>query len=380
MAHLRDGHGMSVGQYVKTYPDSAFVSGMVKEMIRIVVRDPQGSKSAIRGVVDRLTKTDSLGIQALVSPSGGSFSSGFDVVKWRTLLAPKIAEWDAALQAHSNVQSVISDFEFTDNSAMIALALLLDQNCLVTGTTGCGKTEELIQTFLALGVPFERANMNGQVTYNSFVGRMMANSEGTYFVNGLLPNAMLGGYPIILDEFDFTPPHIAAVLYPAMEKHPTINIVESGQQIKAKPGFRIFATGNTLGKGDTEGRYTGTEVQSAALMDRFGMKLVADYLSKDVELKLVERRFPSVDLSVMRKAIALANEMRSAFKLGDVSLPFSTRRLLDFAESLMAAGLDIALHTTILNWLEGVELALVQSLIAKVGFNKKIQNGRDVYF
>ena len=175
--------------------------------------------------------------------------------------------------------------------------------------------------------------MNGDVTASHFVGAMRASPEkGTYYYYGVLPRAMKYGATLLVDEVDYTPPHIAAVMNSVLEGKRVLYLEETGETIHAAEGFTVIATGNTGGKGDADGMYTGTEVLNTAFLDRFPIKMRMDYMHHEHEEELLTTRFPTEKASDIKKMVRAANEVREAFKQGQISLTFSTRKLLDYFE------------------------------------------------
>lgn len=345
VAHLAEAHKMSAGQYRAKHPGAELVSPLVNEVLRAVGKTPFPKNTSLESVV--------------TLAGAGSSDAFFDAIR-----ASLKVKYDASL---TPLVPEVQDFKFTENAELISMTLLTGRNYYVSGPTGCGKTEEVKQVLARLGIPTVRANMHGDVTYNSFVGMMKAGPSGTFFDEGLLPRAMRGGYPIILDEIDFTPPSISSVLFPVLEKDRVLYIAETGETLRPTKGFAVFATGNTGGKGDLDGVYTGTEVMNTAFLDRFPIKAKASYMSAADELALLTTEFPDLAEDVARKLVKLANEVRQAFMRNSLTITMSTRKLLDLAEWVKPLGLDKALQVTILNWVDGDDLNFVIEIMKRVG-------------
>lgn len=354
ISHLREAHGLSVGQYRKKYPDAEIASPMAMELLRHLGKEP------VKTVSNKLANlVPSLDIKAALTTSA-------EVDKWKQ----KLTWYSPPPEAMIYVPEVNPRFEFTKNSALIAMAFAVQRNLFISGPTGCGKTEEIKQVFNRLGFPLRRANMHGDVTYGTFVGAMKANASGTYFDYGLLPLAMKGGYPVLLDEVDFTPPNIASILFPVLEQDAELYIPETGEHIRPAKGFCIYATGNTGGKGDGVGSFTGTEVLNTAFLDRFSFKLTADYLPVEKEVQLLMASHPALPELFCRRTVALATEIRNAFLGGDLAFTWSTRKVLDFVSYAQVLGTSDALDVTLRNWLDKDDRPLVDTLYRKVGLEQ----------
>ena len=130
-----------------------------------------------------------------------------------------------------------------------------------------------------------------------------------------------------------------------------------------------MATGNTSGKGDPNGNFTGTEILNTAFIDRFSIKMTMGYLPEDKEIGLLVRK--GVDLKEAKCVVGLANLVRSAFVGGTLSITFSTRKLLDYAlfrKSGVEAG--EALGWALLNWLDADDLPVVDAMRKRVWDNQ----------
>lgn len=347
--HLREKHGLSPGQYKNKFgEDLMLASPLTLEILRKIPKNP---------ILFQLDYTK------ILLP--GMFSQlPAEMMKWKELVN-KLGPWIP--EVLELVPEVNKNFIFTDNAPLIALSLVQGRNCYTAGPTGAGKTEEVMQVMARLGVPLQRANMHGEVTYGTFVGHMKANTNGTYFQEGMLPRAMVGGYPILVDEMDFMPPSISSVLYPVLEGSRTLYIPETGVTVKAKKGFTVFGTGNTGGKGDLDGTYTGTEVLNSAYLDRFSMRLQASYLSKDKEGGLMKIVYPKVGENFLKATLQLAEDVREAFLQGEITVTWSTRKMLEFMDLAQMLGVKKALEVTLLNWLDKNDMNLIMPIVNKTG-------------
>lgn len=359
--HLREAHGMTPSQYREKHQDLSagerrLASRLAREFIRVLPRRAQRSQH----LDEYLPHFD-----FQVGDGSGSEVAG-QLARQRSELEAIFGE---VPEEHvGEVPVVDPGFVLDPSQARVtAYAVRHGRNVFVSGPTGCGKTEGILQVLAHLGRPVLRANMNGDITYRNFVGEPMVGDGRKWFQHGMLPTAMKNGWALIVDEIDYMPAHIGAVLNPVLERGRTLYIPETGERIKAAPGFAVFATANTGGRGDATGAYVGTEPMNVALLDRFPLKLRADYLPPDREEALLLERFPGVPRDEASRMVRMAGVFRRAFATGGVGFPISTRKLLDYCEHRSVGfSAEEALDLVLLNWTDADDAALVQELVQRV--------------
>ncbi len=250
---------------------------------------------------------------------------------------------------------------------VIRSALSMNENLYVYGDTGCGKTTHLEQVCSVLNRGIVRVNPHDGITREMFLGGMKLINNETIFVPGALPLAMRNGYVFLVDEISFLPPNLTAILNPIGEKGGKLYIPETSEWITPQPGFCIFATDNTGGKGDRTGNYTGTEVQNTATLDRFAFCLKMNYLPQEKENDMLEKRFPNQNKDEIINILSLARDIRSAFSRGELSLTLSTRKLIKFFDQRENNfTIQEALSNTILSWLDEDDETLVKTMIDRL--------------
>lgn len=343
--HLKDQHNQSAGQYKSQFPDARLASPIISELIRVLPRKGKTNDN--------------------LSEFLGAFSNDSSVIPKE--IAALMKESDASLAEF--VPSRIPEFYFDPvMTKAMAWGVSKGLNIYIEGPTGCGKTELAIQTHAVAKRAIKRVNMNGDVTVANFIGKREVDpTRGTYYSYGSLPKAMKEGMTLLIDEIDYMPPSIAAVLNPVLESKRMLYLPETDETIYAKEGFAVIATGNTSGKGDGNGVYTGTEVLNTAMLDRFQVKLTASYLPDDKELKMLEARFPNADRRIASSLIKAANEIRASFLSGNMPYTVSTRKLIDILEMIGPFPIEQAVKLTILNWMDKDNQAVVAQILDRCG-------------
>jgi len=265
-------------------------------------------------------------------------------------------------QAHPEAPSpsVAQKYRFPEEVVEeVAVAVMLGENVIFTGPTGCGKTSLPTALASALGRPLMRFNMNGETRVSNLVGmNKPASKDGVLtlvFVLGMLAQAMREGWWVILDEIEAAIPSVLFVLQPVLESgNRTLQIPETGEVIVAHEDFRVFATGNTIGyRASARARYAGTNMMNAAFIDRFGVIIDCRYPSKEEEHERISCHCPDVDDDYVEGIARVATALR-----GDEGFrsDFSTRRCIQWAKLLPHFGYDV-LRTAEMAWLRKLESA-----------------------
>lgn len=351
--HLREAHRVSTGQYQKqfpkeTHPNVRICSPIVAELLRRL---------------DRKEKVSGATLETFLPP----FVASDDIDNTFLKVSAHLPQHQVGTTSSALIPEKDDDFKFDEVATKATLAgLSLGKNIYLSGPTGCGKTELILQTFARLKRPIHRANMHGDMTVAKFIGSKQANAQGTYFKYGLLPTALKEGSVILLDEVDYTPPHIAAVMNAVLERGHTMYLEDTDETITAKPGFMIIASGNTGGKGDANGVYSGTEILNTAFLDRFAVKITLDYLSLEDEVAMLTKRFPSEQAAEIRLMSRCAQEVRTAFKQGNLSVTLSTRKLRDLFELKPILGREEALKAVLMGWLDGDDTTIVREIFKRL--------------
>lgn len=219
---------------------------------------------------------------------------------------------------------------------MLALAAKHDLPALLVGPTGCGKSS-VVQTLGALlDAPVRRINFHGDVRASDVLGEKTLSvdpSTGQTIVewrDGPLPDAMRRGHWVILDELDACPASIAMTLQSILETGHMLTLAANhGELIKPHPEFRVFATANTLGRGDSSGLYAGTNMLNEATLDRF-VVMNCGYPVEGVESKVLSDK-TGISREVATRMVQVANLVRSGVSKNEAFCTFSTRRLLAWA-------------------------------------------------
>ncbi len=238
-----------------------------------------------------------------------------------------------------NVFIPVRQFYLPAGDALEHIAWAVGRNLpvLLVGETGVGKTLTVRHLAHVTNNGFRRVNLNGMTTVDEFVGKLMINEKGTFWVNGILIEAMEAGDWLLIDEINACLPEIAFCLHSLLDDDRMIVLSEyDGRIVRPHPNFRLFASMNP----HENRRYGGTKPLNEALLDRFPLTIRMDYLPFDVEIDVVLHQSGNGDRALIERMVRVAQDVREAMQNEKVFCTFSTRRLIDWAR--MAANFDPA--------------------------------------
>ena len=227
----------------------------------------------------------------------------------------------------------------------VTLAILAgftrNRRVMVQGLHGTGKSTHIEQVAARLNWPCLRVNLDGHISRLDLVGKdtivVRDGVQVTEFQEGIVPWSLQRPIALIFDEYDAGRPDVMFVIQRILERDGQFSLLDQNKVIKPHPYFRLFATANTVGLGNTSGMYQGTQVLNHAQIDRWNIVAKLDYLSPEEEAKIVLARVPEKDNEQGRKLIdamvCVANVPRKGFAAGDISALMSPRTVITWAEN-----------------------------------------------
>lgn len=254
-------------------------------------------------------------------PSGKVTLVGDTMLKIREDLGPNDLKYVPAKTQYIDTKGLLSD---------IAKFINLKQPVLIEGDTGVGKTSAFRHLAYLTQSPYRRLNLNGSTTVDEFVGKVMLDKDGTYWVDGVLIDAMRKGHWLVLDEINAALPEILFVLHSLLDDDGYVVLAEKdGEVVRPHDNFRVFATMNP-----SEGQYSGTKELNQAFLDRFA-KMTIDFPTLAQERKMVEGRYPKLQYVTKDKLtnmLKYVGEMRTAYKNGAQEFLVSPRGVLQWVQ------------------------------------------------
>lgn len=221
----------------------------------------------------------------------------------------------------------------------LALAIQDNENVLIVGPPGVGKTTLVRELACLLNQPLRRCPFNGEMRLSSLIGSKDLHVDPatgqsiTRWTNGPLPDAAEKGHWFLADELDSAPSQVTFVLHPVLEEQRHLMLMDAGggTDIRFDPRFRFVATANTLGYGDDTGLYAGTAPMNEAFLDRFQTVIRVGYPTKEDELKIVMAKAPGIRRSWAENMVEIATKVREAQRNQETMVSVSPRRLIYWA-------------------------------------------------
>jgi cobaltochelatase CobS len=222
-------------------------------------------------------------------------------------------------------------------SVAILAGFAFNRRVMLQGMHGTGKSTHLEQVAARLNWPCLRINLDGQITRMDLIGKEIITLEDgkqvTQFQEGLIPWSLQRPVALILDEYDAGQADVMFVIQRMLEREGRLTLLDQNRVIEPNAAFRIFATSNTVGLGNWNGLYQGTQLLNHGQMDRWDIIAALNYLDPAEEQKIVLAKVPELSPETASQMIALANLTRKGFEAGDISTLMSTRTLITWGEN-----------------------------------------------
>jgi cobaltochelatase CobS len=186
----------------------------------------------------------------------------------------------------------------------------------------------------------------------------------TEFQEGILPYALQRPCALVFDEYDAGRPDVMFVIQRVLEAQGRLTLLDQNKVIAPHPAFRLFATANTLGMGDSTGLYHGTQPINQGQMDRWNMTITLNYLLAEEEESIITAKLKSLANARGKKLVAqmvtMANLTRQGFMQGDISVVMSPRTVLSWAENYEIFGdIDTAFRLSFFNRCDVMEQPII---------------------
>lgn len=284
-------------------------------------------------------------------------------------------------QRDQHVPEIDHAYQFNPEVTLAILAgFSRDRRVMVQGLHGTGKSTHIEQVAARLNWPCVRVNLDGHISRLDLVGKdtivLRDGKQITEFQEGIVPWALRRPTALIFDEFDAGRPDVMFVIQRILERDGKFTLLDQNEVIQPHAQFRLFATANTIGLGNSTGLYHGTQMINQAQMDRWNIVTTLNYLPTQDEINIILARVPSfnseADKQQIRSMIAVADMTRNSFAAGDISTLMSPRTVISWAENIeIFNDIAVAFRLSFLNKCDEAERPIVAEFFQRC-FNQEL--------
>ncbi|QTD55506.1 cobaltochelatase subunit CobS [Parasphingorhabdus cellanae] len=258
-----------------------------------------------------------------------------------------------------------------DTTAAILAGFAFNRRVMVQGFHGTGKSTHIEQVAARLNWPCIRINLDAHISRIDLVGRdaivLKDGQQVTEFREGLLPWALQTPTALVFDEYDAGRPDVMFVIQRVLEAEGKLTLLDQNRVIRPNPNFRLFATANTVGLGDTSGLYHGTQQINQGQMDRWNIVVTLNYLPAATEAQVILSKVPDTDDKTVENMIKVADLSRQGFVNGDISTVMSPRTVISWAQNAaIFNNVGFAFRLSFLNKCDEAERMLVAEYYQRV--------------
>ncbi len=278
-------------------------------------------------------------------------------------------EVDAFSKKNELVPEIDKDYKFDRDTTLAILAgFKYNKRVIVHGYHGTGKSTHITNVAARLNWPCIRVNLDSHISRIDLIGKdaivIKDGKQITEFQEGILPFAIQNSVALIFDEYDAMRPDVAFLMTKVLEAEGGLTLLEKNKVIKPNSYFRLFATANTIGLGDTTGLYTGTQQINQAQLDRWNITTTLNYLSLEKEMEIVLAKNKNLNNVKGKEKVAnmikVASLTRKGFIAGDISTVMSPRTVIHWAEnSSIFKDTGYAFRLTFLNKCDELEKNII---------------------
>ncbi len=271
-----------------------------------------------------------------------------------------------------------------DTTTAILAGFAFNRRCMVQGYHGTGKSTHIEQVAAHLNWPCIRVNLDSHISRIDLIGKdaivLKDGKQVTEFREGILPWALQHPCALVFDEYDAGRPDVMFVIQRVLEVEGKLTLLDQNRVIRPHKSFRLFATANTVGLGDTTGLYHGTQQINQGQMDRWNIVTTLNYLphGQEVEIVMAKMGVDPADKAERKRTeamVALADLTRAGFVNGDISTVMSPRTVITWAENTrIFKNVGLAFRLTFLNKCDEAERQTVAEYFQRC-FNEEVATG-----
>ncbi|MCG2840199.1 cobaltochelatase subunit CobS [Sandaracinobacter sp. RS1-74] len=283
---------------------------------------------------------------------------------------------DMQVPAFSKADERVPDLDPTyvfdpDTTLAILAGFAFNRRVMIQGYHGTGKSTHIEQVAARLNWPCIRINLDSHISRIDLVGKdaivLRDGKQVTEFREGILPWALQTPTALVFDEYDAGRPDVMFVIQRILEVEGKLTLLDQNRVIRPSPWFRLFATANTVGLGDTSGLYHGTQQINQGQMDRWSIVTTLNYLPAETETSIVAAKSPHTDPKVVANMVKVADMTRQGFIAGDISTVMSPRTVITWAQNAdIFRNIGFAFRVSFLNRCDEAERGIVAEYYQRV--------------
>jgi cobaltochelatase CobS len=272
-------------------------------------------------------------------------------------------------QKSEHVPEINPSYYFDHDTTMAILAgFKFNRRVMIQGYHGTGKSTHIEQVAARLNWPCIRINLDSHVSRIDLIGKdaiiLQDGQQVTAFKEGILPWALQNSVALVFDEYDAGRPDVMFVIQRILEAEGKLTLLDQSRVIQPHPSFRLFATANTIGLGDTTGLYHGTQQINQGQMDRWNIVAKLNYLPASIEESIIHAYYKDYHdekgQETVKSMVRLAALTRQGFINGDISTVMSPRTVMSWAENaLIFNDIAFSFRLSFLNKCDDLEQSIV---------------------
>ncbi len=272
---------------------------------------------------------------------------------------------EAFSKKNDYVPEIDKNYKFDKDTTLAILSgFSFNKRCLISGYHGTGKSTHIEQVAARLNWPCIRVNLDSHISRIDLIGKdaivIKDGKQITEFKEGILSWSIQNPIALVFDEYDAGRPDVMFVIQRVLETEGNFTLLDKNKIIKQNKYFRLFATSNTVGLGDTTGLYHGTQQINQGQMDRWNIVTTLNYLSMEKEMDIIIGKNKNLNNTKGREKVSnmikVATLTRKGFMAGDISTVMSPRTVLHWTEnSEIFKDIGYAFRVTFLNKCDELE-------------------------
>lgn len=271
---------------------------------------------------------------------------------------------------NDHVPIIDKDYKFDPETTRAILAGFADnRRVIIQGYHGTGKSTHIEQVAARLNWSCVRINLDSHISRIDLIGKdsivIRDGKQITEFQEGMLPWAYQNPVALVFDEYDAGRPDVMFVIQRILESDSKLTLLDQSRVINPNRFFRLFATANTVGLGDTSGLYHGTQQINQGQMDRWNIVTTLNYLNNIEEEEIVLSKNKKLNnkegKEIIRCMVSTADLTRSGFINGDISTVMSPRTVITWAENyLLFNDIEYSFKLAFLNRCDELERSVIE--------------------